>query len=50
MSATEKTLEVSVPSTEFEHQALMIPVPIDYEEPVSLQSSLSVFFSKNYYF
>ena len=43
MSSTEKTLEASLQSTEFEHQALVITVPNDYEETVSPQSSFSDF-------
>ena len=45
MSATDKILEIS-PSTEFEHQTLMITVPDDYKKPVSPQSSLSDFSQK----
>ena len=40
MSATENALEVLLPSSEFEHQALMITLPNDYKEPVSPQSLL----------
>ena len=43
MSATENALEVSHPSTEFEHQALTISAPNVYKEAVSPQSSLSDF-------
>ena len=32
MSTGEKTLEASLPSTEFEHQALVITVSIDYKD------------------
>ena len=41
MIASEKTSEISVPSTDFEHQALVITVPNHYNETVSPQSSLS---------
>ena len=43
MIATENAWEVSLPSTEFERQALIITVPNDYKELVSPQSSLSDF-------
>ena len=43
MRTTEKALEVSLPSSEFEHQALMITVPNDNKELVSTQSSRSDF-------
>ena len=43
MSITEKTLEVSLSSTKFESQALVITVRIDYKETVSPQSSHSDF-------
>ena len=42
-STTENAMEVSLPSTEFEQQALMITVPKDYKEPISSQSSPSDF-------
>ena len=41
MSVTEKTLEVSFFSSEFESQALVITVPKDYNEAVSPKNSLS---------
>ena len=40
MSISEKTLEVSHPSIEFQSQALVITVPNDSEESVVPQSSL----------
>ena len=43
MGATENPMEVCIPSTEFEHQALMITVANDYKEPNSPQSSPSDF-------
>ena len=43
ISATEKALEISPLSTEFEHQALMITVSNDYKEPISPQRPLSDF-------
>ena len=46
LSATEKGLDVFFPSTEFEHQALMITVLNDYKELVSPQSSLWDFSQK----
>ena len=41
MSITEKTTEVSDPSTDFESQALLINVQIDYKETVSPWSAPS---------
>ena len=41
MSITEKALDASLPSIEFERQALVITVPSQYEEIVLLQRSLS---------
>ena len=41
MKTTEKSLEECFPSTEFEHQSLVITVPNDCQETVSPQSSLS---------
>ena len=41
MSPTEKTLEVSSPSTEIESRVLPITVPRDYEQTVSPQNSPS---------
>ena len=43
MSSTEKTLKVSLLSTELGHQALMTTLPKYCKEPVSPQSSLSDF-------
>ena len=43
MSTPAKTLEASPPSTELEHQALVITVPNDYKETISTQSPLSIF-------
>ena len=43
MSATEKALEVSLPSSEFEHQRMMSTVSNDYKERNSPKSSLSEF-------
>ena len=41
MSTTEQNLEASLPSTEFQHQAVVITVLIDSKTTVSSQSSLS---------
>ena len=41
MGITEKPLEVSCPSTEFESQALLITVPNEYKEIVSPRRSFS---------
>ena len=41
MSATEKTLKISFPSIEFEHQALVITAPNDYKGILSLRTSFS---------
>ena len=43
MSATENASEVSLPSTEFGHQAVMITVSNEYKESLSLPFSLSEF-------
>ena len=40
-------MEASLPSTELEYQALVVTVPIDYKETVSLQSSFSHFLQIN---
>ena len=41
MNATENALDVSLPSTEFEHQALMIIRPNNFNELGSAHISLS---------
>ena len=41
MSATENAFDVFHPSIEFEHEALMITRPNDFNEPVSAHNSLS---------
>ena len=49
MIATEHASETSSTPTEFQHQTLMITVPIDYKELVSPQSlllDLSKFFTE----
>ena len=43
MSATENAKEVSLPSLDFEHQALINTVPNEYKERVSPQGSFSDF-------
>ena len=35
MSATENVTEVSLPSTEFQHQPLIITASFDYKKPIS---------------
>ena len=48
MSAIDFALEVSLPSTEFEHQALMIIVPNNLKKkPMSPQSSFYCFPQNN---
>ena len=50
MSATEKALEVSVPSIDFDNWALMITVPNDHEKTYFGTKLALWFFSKYYSF
>ena len=46
MGVIEKTFEVSLPSTEFESQAVLLFVPNDYKETIALQTSFSALSAK----